>query len=107
MSFAMAPPATFLQLITSLAEDYGIVCAKRAPVWKCRGATLDKFMKLPSITFTLVGNSKGDTKEFEMPKHAYMKLNSKEPGSARLLLTPFALKGIGMEAGDEYWILGT
>lgn len=64
-------------------------------------------MQLPSLTFTLVANAKGETKDVEMPKHAYMKLNSKLPGTARLLISPFGLKGLGMEAGDEYWILGT
>jgi len=41
-----------------------------------------------------------------MPKHAYMKLNSKEPGIARLLISPFTMKGMGMEDGEDYWILG-
>lgn len=63
-------------------------------------------MKLPPLAFTLVGNAKGETMEVEMPKHAYMKLNSKQPGIARLLISPFGLKGMGMEEGDEYWILG-
>ena len=55
----------------------------------------------------MLANAKGDTKEFEMPKQAYMKLDEKRPGIALLMLTPWQFKGLGKEKGEEYWILGT
>jgi hypothetical protein len=49
---------------------------------------LEKFLALPSIKFTLVGGKDGQTKEVEMPKHSYMKIDPNDPGNARLLFIP-------------------
>lgn len=106
MSFAMAPKASFIQMVKTLAEDYGIVCEKKAPLWECQGATLEKFMQLPSMKFNFVKNAEGETGVFEMPKQSYMKLYSKQPGAARLLFSPWEFKGVDMKEGEEYWILG-
>jgi len=37
----------------------------------------------------MLANAKGETKEFEMPRQAYMKLDEKRPGIAFLMLTPW------------------
>jgi len=84
----MAPQTSFIQLVKSLAQDHGIVCHNATPIWKCSGATLEKFLALPSIKFTLIAGKDGTTKEVELPKHAYMKINPNDPNEARLLLIP-------------------
>lgn len=106
MSFAMAPQTSFIQLVKSLAEDHGIVCHSAQPVWKCSGASLEKFLALPPIKFNLIGGKDGATKEVELPKHAYMKIDPNDPGNARLLFIPQAMRGMDMKEGEEYWILG-
>lgn len=106
MSFAMAPQTSFIQLVKALAEDHGITCRKANPVWRCSGATLEKFLALPSIKFTLVGDESGKTKTVELPKHAYMKIDPNNAGNARLLFIPQAMRGMDMKEGEEYWILG-
>jgi len=36
---------------------------------------MEKFMQLPQMTFTISANEKGDTKQVQLPKHGYMKLD--------------------------------
>jgi len=110
MSYAMAPQKSFIQLIKILAEDYKIVCQKNKPVWTCSGLTMEKYFELPSIKFSLISGPNGETKEVEMPKHAYMQMDPTKPNTGRLLFIPWIFKGdeksMDMKDGEEYWILG-
>lgn len=63
-------------------------------------------MKLPKMKFNLLLNQKGETKDVEMPRHAYMKLDPDRPGVGYFLFTPWDFKGMGRKEGEEYWILG-
>lgn len=58
------------------------------PVWAC-SCTAAQYQKLPPIKFTVLANAKGDTREFEMPRAAYMKLDKTKPGIGLLMLTPW------------------
>lgn len=62
-------------------------------------------MSLPKMKFHFVLNEKGDTKEFEMPRHAYLKLDPSKRGPngegiGRLALTPWNFAGLGGKEGE-------
>ena len=54
----------------------------------------------------MVLNAEGATKTFEMPRHAYMKLDPRQPGRGYLLFTPWNFAGLGGKPDEEYWVLG-
>ncbi|MFM7859226.1 MAG: pepsin-like aspartyl protease, partial [Flammeovirgaceae bacterium] len=70
MSLAMAPEPSFVRLITSLNNDYGVGCEAMRPVWGC-SCTKESYSKLPSISFNVIANPEGKTFFVEMPKEAY------------------------------------
>ena len=105
MSFAMAPHSAFISLVKALALKHGIICQESRPLWVCR-ATVDQYNTLPSIKFKMITNPQGETKEFLMPRQAYMKFNPEDPNFAKLYFVPKEFKGLGRLKGEEYWILG-
>jgi len=52
----------------------------------------------------MLANEKGETKQFEMPPHSYLKRTGED--ISMLLLTPWEFAGMGGKKGEEYWVLG-
>ena len=105
MSFAMAPQKSFISLIKTLYQKHGALCKAAHPLWACQ-ISLENYAKLPKLTFNMLANKEGTTKTFELPRHAYMKLDPKHPGLGFLLFTPWNFQGLGGKEGEEYWVLG-
>lgn len=101
----MAPEGDFLKLAKSLSTDYGIQCLQAAPLWTCK-CSEQQYLKLPKMKFNVIANETGASRSFEMPRHAYMKMDPDRPGVAYLLWTPWDCKGMGRKDGETYWILG-
>jgi hypothetical protein len=55
----------------------------------------------------MITRKDGQTKEFLMPRQAYMKFTPEDPNFAKLYFVPKEFKGLGRKPGEEYWILGT
>lgn len=106
MSLAMAPEPSFVRLITSLNNDYGVGCEAMRPVWGC-SCTKESYSKLPSISFNVFANPEGKTFFVEMPKEAYMRYARRgEEEGCFLLIHPWDFQGIGGKPGEQYWVLG-
>jgi hypothetical protein len=73
MSFAMAPKASFIELLKVLLNDYDILCQPHKPLWACTNITPESYMRLPNLRFSLITES-GSIEEFYLPKEGYIKL---------------------------------
>lgn len=107
MSFAMAPQATFLTMITEFYKQNGILCFQMQPVWGCK-CTEAQFNALPPLTFNFHGVAAGTSMKAQMPKESYMMFKKKgEAEMCFLLIGPWNFTGLGKKnEHDEYWILG-
>ena len=116
MSYAMAPQKDFVQMLKTLNDTYGVVCESTAPSWTCVIPDEKHYLALPELKFKMVKNQEGETKEFVMPRHSYLKIMPNKSATnpktgkklivGKLLFSPWEFQGLGGNAGEEYWVLG-